>query len=310
MGIAGKIPFTANRDIKIWIDGAVCAREDAKISVFDSLVQGGDGVWEGLRVYNGKIFQLEAHLDRMQDSAKAMAFAEIPSKETIRKAVFEALEANGMRNNTHVRLTLSRGIKVTSGMSPHWNQNGPTLIVLPEWKPPVFEANGVRLITSAIRRNTPACLDSKIHHNNLINNILAKIQANQAGVDEALMLDVDGFLSETNACNIFLVKRNVLYTPTPDACLPGITRSVVLQLAAANGIATNVTRLSIAEAYGADELFITGTMGELTPVLELDGRKFEAGPMCKQLLHIYREHAKTEGTLLPPFEEREPDLSH
>ena len=308
MGIVGTIPFEANEDLKIWIDGTLYDRENARISVFDSLVQGGDGVWEGLRVYNGRIFQLDEHLERMHDSAKAMAFTEVPSVEFIRNAVFETLEANGMRHNAHIRVTLSRGKKVTSGMSPHWNQFGPTLIVVAEWKPPVFEMTGVRLITSAIRRNTPSCLDSKIHHNNLINNILAKIQANQAGVDDAVMLDVDGFVAETNACNIFFVKNGKVRTPHGDACLPGITRYKVLEISRALGLPTEEARISIAEMYGADEIFITGTMGELTPVLEVDGRSFEAGPITRQLLEEYRKHAHHEGVALPDFEASDVNL--
>ncbi len=211
-------------------------RDAACVSVFDSSVQGGDAVWEGLRVYRGRIFQLDEHLDRLADSAKAMAFASIPPRKAIKQAIFDTLQANGMRDGVHIRLTLTRGKKTTSGMDPRLNQYGPTLIVLAEWKPPVYSADGIRLVTSAVRRNTSQCLDSKIHHNNLINNILAKIEANVAGVDDAVMLDIHGFVSETNATNIFFVKRGVLLTPHADSCLPGITRGMVIELARANDI--------------------------------------------------------------------------
>lgn len=298
-----QLPVEMNNDIKIWIDGEVFAREDAKISVFDSLVQGGDGVWEGLRVYNGRVFQLEEHLDRMMDSAKVMDFKAIPTRDYIRKAIFETLQVNGMRNNAHIRLTLSRGKKVTSGMSPHWNKYGCSLIVIAEWKPPVFKNRGLKLISSTIRRNTPSCLDSKIHHNNLINNILAKIESNYAGVDEAVMLDVEGFVAETNACNIFFVKKGVVFTPFGDACLPGITRSKVLEIANENGIKAEERRVSIAAMYAADEVFITGTMGELTPIVEIDGRTFEPGPVTKQLQELYLTLTKNEGVDLPDFDE-------
>lgn len=298
-----KIPVQQNENIQIWVDGTLYYRDEAKISVFDSLVQGGDGVWEGLRVYNGRIFQFEEHLDRMMDSAKAMAFKGIPSRDDIKKAVFETLKANGMRHNAHIRLTLSRGKKVTSGMSPHWNQYGCALIVIAEWKPPVFDNKGLRLISSAIRRNTPSCIDSKIHHNNLINNILAKIEANVAGVDEAVMLDLDGFVAETNACNIFFVKKGVIFTPFADACLPGLTRNKVLKLAKENGFEAEERRVSIATMYSADEVFITGTMGELTPIMEIDGRTFEHGSVTKQLQQLYSEKTKNEGVALPEFEE-------
>lgn len=298
-----QLPVEMNNNIKIWIDGELFAREDAKISVFDSLVQGGDGVWEGLRVYNGRVFQFEEHLDRMMDSAKVMDFKDIPTRDYIKNAVFETLKANGMRNNAHIRLTLSRGKKVTSGMSPHWNKYGCSLIVIAEWKPPVFKNRGLKLISSTIRRNTPSCLDSKIHHNNLINNILAKIESNYAGVDEAVMLDLDGFVAETNACNIFFVKKGVVFTPFGDACLPGITRKKVLEIANTNGIKAEERRVSIAAMYSADEVFITGTMGELTPIVEIDGRTFEQGPVTKQLQELYLTLTKNEGVDLPEFDE-------
>jgi len=174
--------------------------------------------------------------------------------------------------------------------------------VLAEWKAPVYDQNGIRLITSAIRRNSPQCIDSKIHHNNLINNILAKIEANVAGVDDAVMLDLQGFVSETNATNIFLVKRGFLLTPHADSCLPGITRGYVMQLARANAIAFQERNISIAEVYSADEMFTTGTMGELSPVLEVDGRTIgdgAIGPLTQQLQALFRARTETEGEALP-----------
>ena len=175
-------PDPRNEGTFVHIGGELLRRGDAKISVLDSLVQGGDGVWEGLRVYDGKIFQFEEHIDRMFNSAKAMHFQGIPSRDAIKDAVFSTLKANDMYDGVHIRLTLSRGLKTTSGMSPELNTLGCCLIVLPEFKPPVYGSEGIKLITSNIRRNPPQCLDSKIHHNNLINNILAKIEANLAGM--------------------------------------------------------------------------------------------------------------------------------
>lgn len=248
-------------------------RAEAKVSVFDSSVQGGDAVWEGMRVYREGVFCLDHHLDRLEDSARAMAFAEIPSREFVRGAIRATLEANGMTEDTHIRLTLTRGEKITSGMDPRLNQSGPTLIVLAEWKPPVYDnAQGIKIITSAIRRNSPMHLDSKIHHNNLINNILAKIQANHAGADSALMLDNLGFIAEMNGTNIFLVKDGVLLTPTADACLHGITRGLVIRIAEMLEIPVQECNVSLTELYSADEAFGTGSMGELTPVVEVDGR--------------------------------------
>ena len=262
-----------NATIKVWVGQGLVSREDAKVSVFDSSVQGGDAVWEGMRVYKHGVYCLDRHLDRLEDSARAMAFADIPSREFIKGAIRATLEANGMTNDTHIRLTLTRGEKITSGMDPRLNQKGSTLIVLAEWKPPVYDnTKGIRIITSAIRRNSPMHLDSKIHHNNLINNILAKIQANQAGVDSALMLDNLGFIAEMNGTNIFMVKKGKLLTPKADACLHGITRALVLELARENGMPVEERNLSLTELYSADEAFGTGSMGELTPITEVDGR--------------------------------------
>ena len=297
-----QLPDARNENILIHVNGELLPREDAKISVFDSLVQGGDGVWEGLRVYNGKIFALDAHLDRLIDSAHAMAFANIPTRDAVKKAIFETLAANGMRDGVHIRLTLSRGKKVTSSMDARVNQYGTTLIVLAEWKPPIYAKSGIRLITSAIRRNPPQCVDSKIHHNNLINNILAKIEANVAGVDDAIMLDIHGYVSETNATNMFAIKRGHILTPHADSCLPGITRGMVIQIAREAGIPLTERNVSLVEIYTADEVFTTGTVGELSPVLEVDGRKIGdegIGPVTTRLQELYAERTANEGEPLP-----------
>ena len=263
-----------NATIQVWVGQGLVPREEAKVSVFDSSVQGGDAVWEGMRVYKHGVYCLDRHLDRLEDSARAMAFADIPSRAFIKGAIRATLEANGMTHDTHIRLTLTRGEKITSGMDPRLNQKGSTLIVLAEWKPPVYDnSRGIRIITSAIRRNSPMHLDSKIHHNNLINNILAKIQANQAGVDSALMLDNLGFIAEMNGTNIFMVKNGTLLTPTADACLHGITRGLVLELAREHGMKVEERNLSLTELYAADEAFGTGSRGELTPITEVDGRQ-------------------------------------
>ena len=265
-----------NANIKIYVDGEIVHRNDAKISVFDSVVQGGDAVWEGLRVYKGGIFCLDRHLNRLMDSAQAMAFVDIPSKEEIRKALSDTLIANSMTDDVHIRLTLTRGKKTTSGMDPRLNIFGPTLIIVPEYKPPVYDnENGISVITSSIRRNSPNNLDSKIHHNNLINNILAKIQSNVAGADAALMLDNYGFAAELNGTNVFIIKDGNIFTPHADACLHGITRGLVIQLARENKFHCIEKNISLTEMYSADEVFCTGTMGELTPIMAIDGRKIQ-----------------------------------
>lgn len=276
-----------NQDIQVWVNG-LCHRQDARVSVFDSVVQGGDAVWEGLRVYKGGIFCLNKHLERLAHSAKALAFAQVPAVEEIKQAIFATLQANGMRDETHIRLTLTRGEKVTSGMDPRLNTKGPTLIVLAEWKPLVYDnENGIRVITSGILRNSPRFLDSKIHHNNLLNNILAKIQANVAGADAALMLDDRGFVAELNDTNLFMVQAGVLYTPHADACLHGITRGLVIELGRELGLQVMEKNLSLTEFYNADEVFCCGTMGELTPVVSIDGRNIEnkQGSRVKEQLH-------------------------
>ncbi|MEO0732924.1 MAG: aminotransferase class IV [Bacteroidota bacterium] len=261
----------ANKDLFVYIDGELLHRNEAKVSVLDSSVQGGDAVWEGLRVYGGKVFHLDAHLDRLFDSAHAMLFAGIPSRKEVTDAIYRTLEANKMTDGVHIRLTLTRGIKITSGMDPRLNQAGCTLIVLAEHKPPVYPES-ITLITSSVRRNSPMSIDSKIHHNNLINNILAKIEANNAGADAGLMLDKDGYVAEANGVNVFAIKKGTVYTPHADFCLPGITRATVLRLCRDNDIPCVEKRLSLTEFYTADEVFTTGTMGELTRVRAIDGR--------------------------------------
>ena len=204
-----------NRDLIVNINGELVHRGKAGISPFDSAVQGGDAVWEGLRLYNSRIFKLHEHLDRLERSASALSFTEIPPREKIIEEIKRTLAANKMRDGVHIRLTLTRGLKITSGMDPRLNQSGPTLIVLAEHKPPVYAKSGLALITSKIRRPPPEVLDARIHHANLLNSILAKIEANNAGADDALMLDTRGFVAETNATNIFLVKNGSVATPLP-----------------------------------------------------------------------------------------------
>lgn len=287
-----------NSDLLININGELYHRDVAGISPFDSAVQGGDAVWEGLRLYQGRIFKLIPHLDRLRDSAKAMAFSEIPPHEEIIHEIRKTLAANEMTDGVHIRLTLSRGRKYTSGMDTRLNTNGPTLIVLAEHKPPVYDKSGIRLITSSIRRIPPDCVDQNIHSCNLINSILAKIQANAAGADDALMLDYQGYVAETNATHVFVVSGGEVMTSDTGSCPEGITRATVLEICARNGISHGVKNISLSEVYRADELFCTGTMGELAPVVELDGRRIGVGgigAMTRRLSALFRERTKSEG---------------
>lgn len=306
-----------NAHLLVWIGspghGRLMPRDMAAVSPWDSSVQGGDACWEGVRVYRGKILSLEKHIRRLHKSAKALAFeGQVHTAQQVKEAVFRTLAANGMRDGAHMRLTLTRGEKCTSSMNPIFNVYGTTLIVLAEWKATEGKTTydnvaGISLITASQRRNSPNTLDSKIHHNNLINNILPKIQANLAGAADAIMLDVEGYVSETNATNIFMVDEGVLLTPHADACLPGITRATVLQLAAELGIPVEVRRVSLSEFHSADEVFTTGTMGELTPVTKIDGRVIGSGvrgPITERLQNSYKTLPEREGwaTEIPPFE--------
>ena len=288
-----------NRDLIVSVAGKLTHRDRAAVSPFDSSVQGGDAVWEGLRLYDGKIFRLDAHLARLRASARALAFEQIPSDEEITTEIRRTLAANGMRDGVHVRLTLTRGVKITSGMDPRLNRSGPTLIVLAEFKEPVYDASGIALITASVRRPAPDCLDPKIHHNNLLPSILAKIEANVAGADDAVMLDHRGFIAETNATHIFLVTGGTLATPTTVSCPEGITRGAVLDLAASAGIACRTGDYTLPELYTADEAFVTGTMGGLAPVVRVDGRVIgdgTAGPVTTRLVALFADLTATTGT--------------
>ena len=287
-----------NSDLLININGELYHRDVAGVSPFDSAVQGGDAVWEGLRLYQGRIFKLIPHLDRLRDSAVAMAFSEIPSHDEIIAEISKTLMANEMTDGVHIRLTLSRGVKYTSGMDTRLNTLGPTLIVLAEHKPPVYDKSGIRLITSSIRRIPPDCVDQNIHSCNLINSILAKIQANAAGADDALMLDYRGYVAETNATHVFIVQDGMVLTSDTGSCPEGITRAAVLEICEDNGIPHQVKDISLSEVYRADEMFCTGTMGELAPVVELDGRPIgngQAGGMTRRLSALFRERTAREG---------------
>ncbi len=290
-----------NRDLTVNVNGRLVHRDEAGVSPFDSAVQGGDAVWEGLRLYGGRIFKLEEHLARLRSSALALAFAEIPSDEEIVEEIRRTLAANRMRDGVHIRLTLTRGVKFTSGMDPRLNQSGPTLIVLAEHKAPVYDRSGLRLATSSLRRFAPDALDPKIHHANLLQSILAKIEANAADADDALMLDRRGFIAETNATNFFIVSGGIVMTSRAVACPEGITRATVLELCAGNGIPSRVKDLSLTEAYRAEEAFCTGTMGELASVTEIDGRAIgegEPGPVTARLNELFRELTACTGTAI------------
>src|SRR5207302_10722950 len=231
-------------------------------------------------------------------SARALSFPEVPPREKIVEELKRTLSANKMRNGVHIRLTLTRGVKITSGMDPRLNQSGPTLIILAEHKAPVYAKTGLTLITSKIRRPPPEILDPRIHHANLLNSILAKIEANNAGADDALMLDTRGFVAETNATHVFIVRGGELATPYVVACPEGITRATVLEICAAEKIPVSEIDLTLEEVYRANEIFCTGTMGELAGVIKVDDRAIgngQIGPMTCRLSERFAERTATEG---------------
>lgn len=287
-----------NKDLIVNINGELVHRDKAGVSPFDSVVQGGDAVWEGLRLYNGRIFKLLEHLDRLEKSARAIAIVDLPPREKIIEELKRTLAANKMNDGVHIRLTVSRGVKITSGMDPRLNQSGATLIILPEHKAPVYSKDGLRLITASVRRPPPEVLDARIHHANLLNSILAKIEANNAGVDDALMLDTNGFVAETNATNVFIVRKGDLATSKPVGCPEGITRATVMEICAAEKIRCVEADLSPVDVLSAEEVFCTGTMGELAGVVKIDNRQIgdgQVGPMTTRLSEIYAKRTATEG---------------
>ena len=287
-----------NRDLIVNINGRLVHRDEAGVSPFDSAVQGGDAVWEGLRLYDGRIFKLDEHLDRLERSARALSFSGMPPRAQIIEEIRRTLAANGMRDHVHIRLTLTRGVKITSGMDPRLNQAGPTLIVLAEHKAPVYAKTGLKLVTSTFRRPPPDILDPRIHHANLLNSILAKIEANNAGADDALMLDTRGFMAETNATHLFIVREGELATSRVVACPEGITRATVLEICAAEKIPCVERDLKLDDVYRADEIFCTGTMGELAGVVEVDGHVIGPGvigSMTRRLSALYLQRTASEG---------------
>ncbi len=290
-----------NADLIVNINGRLVHRDEAGVSPFDSSVQNGDAVWEGLRLYNGRVFRLQAHLDRLRRSAAALSYASIPTDDGIRHELRRTLEANAMTDGVHIRLTLSRGIKYTSGLDPRINNAGHSLFILAEHKPPVYDNSGVRLITSSLRRPPTNVLDQRIHSCNQLTSILAKIEANAAGVDDALMLDTRGFLAETNATHVFIVLDGVVTTSTTCACPEGITRDTVLEICRTHDIPHEVRDVSPEEIRAAPEVFCTGTMGEIIPVIELDGQPVgaaAAGAMTMRIAAQFRQLTRVEGEVV------------
>ncbi len=299
----------ANDNLIVNINGRLVHRDQAGVSPFDSIVQNGDAVWEGLRLYQGRIFRLQPHLERLRNSAAILHYEGMPNDQRLVEELKRTLAANAMHDQVHIRLTVTRGLKYTSGLDPRINRSGCSFFILAEHKPPVYDnRQGIHLITARQRRPFADVLDQRIHSCNQLTSILAKIEANTAGADDALMLDTEGMLAETNATHLFLVRQGIVVTSTTRACPEGITRAAVLELCRRHGQGCEVRDVPATELVEAEEMFVTGTMGEITPVARLDGHHFGdvPGATTQRIASWYEELTQdpSEGTsVLPPVTE-------
>ncbi len=280
-----------NADILIWVNGALKPREQALVSVYDSGFMLGDGVWEGVRLYDGKWAFLDDHMDRLFEAAKAIDLDIRLTREQVINALLETQAANGMQTDAHARLMVTRGVKARPFQHPSLSRSGPTMVIIMEHSRPKIP-RPIRLATVPHMRGLPMTQDPKLNSHSKLNCILACIAAEKAGADEALMLDVHGFVNTTNACNFFIVKKGAVWTSTGDYCMNGITRQKVIDLCRANGIAVFERNFSLVDTYSADEAFLTGTFGAQTPVSEIDGRQIgtgQMGPVTERLRALYKE---------------------
>jgi len=281
-----------NADLKIYVNGDIVPRDQAVVSVYDSGFLLGDGVWEGIRLYNGRWAFLAAHLDRLFEAAKAIDLDIRLDRAGVKAALDATAAANGMTENVHARLMVTRGVKAKPFQDPRLSQSGPTMVIIMEHSTPSEETfrRGIRLATVPHLRGLPMTQDPKLNSHSKLNCIFAGIAAQKAGADEALMLDVHGFVNTTNSCNFFIVRRGEVWTSTGDYCMLGITRANVIRLCSDNGIPVYEKNFSLVETYGAEEAFITGTFGAQTPVVEIDGRPISdgPGPMTQRIRALYK----------------------
>ena len=280
-----------NEHILIWVDGRIVPKAQAVVSVYDSGFMLGDGVWEGIRLYDGRWAFLDEHLDRLFEAAKAIDLDLARTRDEIRQAIFDTQAANGMTTDAHARLMVTRGVKTRPFQHPALSQRGPTMVIIMEHSRPKIP-RPIRLATVPHLRGLPMTQDPKLNSHSKLNCILACIAAQKAGADEALMLDVHGFVNTTNACNFFIVRKGQVWTSTGDYCMNGITRQKVIDLCRANGIPVFERNFSLVDTYSADEAFLTGTFGAQTPVGSIDGRTIgtgQMGPMTERLRALYKE---------------------
>ena len=292
----------SDEDTIVYVNGNFVKKSLACISVYDSGFMHGDGVYEGIRVYQGKAFMLEDHIKRLFESAKTIDIDIGITQEEMKKIVIDIVKANKIRDNVHIRLMVTRGKKIVSGMNPRVNIGEASIVALYDYKPPIYNKSGVKLITSTLRRAAPYFLDPKIHSMNQLNQIMASIEANRQGANEAIMLDINGFVAETNGTTIFMVKDGIFLTPTIDYILVGITRKYLIELAKEKGYKVIERNISISEFYNADEVFICGTVGEVVPVSEIDGKKIGERVPGKYTKWLIYEHKKMTSKLGTPAE--------
>jgi branched-chain amino acid aminotransferase len=293
-GTHSALPDPRNENIKIYINGELLRRSEAKISVFDSGYLVGDGVWEAFRLHDGVLVFLDEHLDRLFQGAKAIGMDLGMNREQLIKTVWKTLEANKMEDGVHVRLMCTRGIKKTPSQDPRLTISGPSIVIIPEYKTadPDNKAMGIKLFTSTVRRGSPDYLDPRLNCHSKLHEVIALVQALEAGADEALMLDIHGFVSTCNATNFFMVKNNEVWTSTGQFCMNGITRGKVIDICKENNIIIKLKNFSLTDVYDADEAFVTGTFGSLTPAINIDGRVIGSGKMgnlTSRLSDLYQD---------------------
>lgn len=296
-GTHNAIPDDRNENILIYVNGELLPRQEAKISVFDSGYLIGDGVWEAARLHEGVLVFLDEHLDRLWQGAATIGMPIGMTREALTGKIWQTLKANNMHDNVHVRFMLTRGIKKTPSQDPRLTLSGPNLVIIAEHKKAdaASQAQGITLFTSTIRRGSPDYLDPRLNCHSKLHEVMALVQALEAGGDEALMLDIHGFVATCNATNFFMVKHNEVWTSTGQYCMNGITRGKVIAICEKQGITCYQKNFSLFDVYGADEAFVTGTFGGLTPVTYVDGRQIGQGtygPMTRQLNQLYQEEIR------------------
>ena len=292
-GTHNAVPDDRNKDVLIYVNGELSTRENAKISVFDSGYLVGDGVWEALRLHDGVLVFKDEHLDRLWTAAATVGMKLPWTKDELIAEVWKTLNANKMHDNVHCRFMVTRGIKKTPSQDPRLTITGPNLVIIAEHKKASKESkeNGITLFTSTIRRGQPDYLDARLNCHSKLHEVMALVQAIEAGADEALMLDINGMVATCNATNFFIVKNGELLTSTGQYCMNGITRGKVIELAKENEIPCHQTNFSLFDVYGADEAFVTGTFGGMTPVTHVDGRQIgdgKFGPMTRRVSELYK----------------------